>query len=343
MERERIYWIDICRALGIIAVIYGHALTWNSHRYILYAFHIPLFFFIAGLVHHYKKSQHFPTVLKKSIKNNLVPYFIFALLTYLAVIAIGGFQNITSGKVIHQLLGILYGSGNLNFLAFNVALWFLPCLFITKIGFFLIEKISDTKRFLAFAMIAFSLIGYTTSVYFRELKLPFGIESALTGIVFFGLGYLMEKEREKVAEFLRKYAFIILPASIIICIVIATLNFNAYGYQIDMRLNKLANYFYFYIGAISGITACITASIILKRNRILEYIGQNSLVLYIWHWPLFILSDKITKTFLTPTSFLKNIYLAPIYTSLATTIILILNKCNWRKLLSTTSRTNTET
>lgn len=325
MKIDRVAWVDIARAFGIIAVIYGHTLTWDSHRYLLYAFHIPLFFFISGFVHHYKKSQHFKNVLIKSIKNNLIPYFIFALLTFFVVLLSQGFKGLTLYNFGYQVLGILYGSGNMHFLSFNVALWFLPCLFITKLAFFLLEKISNSKKFLTLSLITFSIAGYISSIYFTEVKLPFGLEIALTGIVFFGFGYLSGQRRERITILTKKYWLIILPVAILTCIYTATLNYDMYGYQIDLRLNKLANYFYFYLAAASGIIACITASMLINRNRVLEYIGQNSLILYVWQWIALSNISRITKEVIIPTNNIQNIYLAPIYTTLATGIILFIN------------------
>lgn len=46
---KRIEWIDISKGLGMLLVIAGHtiALKYSS---ILYTFHMPLFFFLSGLV-----------------------------------------------------------------------------------------------------------------------------------------------------------------------------------------------------------------------------------------------------------------------------------------------------
>ena len=53
-------WVDIARGIGIILVVYGHALrghfplphrpSWaSSQDAIIYSFHMPLFFVLAGL------------------------------------------------------------------------------------------------------------------------------------------------------------------------------------------------------------------------------------------------------------------------------------------------------
>src|SRR5438552_3015287 len=82
-QSQRISWIDVCRGIGIILVIYAHGLGTDRYRYVFYAFHMPLFFFLSGVV--YNRSKHtelFPYV-KKTIKNTLWPFFLFAFISYL--------------------------------------------------------------------------------------------------------------------------------------------------------------------------------------------------------------------------------------------------------------------
>lgn len=59
--KERIKWIDILRAIAIIFVVVGHTLTEGEVQTYFYSFHIPLFFFISGMLLKIKKKnlQHF--------------------------------------------------------------------------------------------------------------------------------------------------------------------------------------------------------------------------------------------------------------------------------------------
>ena len=50
---KRIVWIDIAKGLGIILVIAGHLFRYDSYiSTVIFSFHMPLFFFFAGLVEH---------------------------------------------------------------------------------------------------------------------------------------------------------------------------------------------------------------------------------------------------------------------------------------------------
>ena len=50
MKEERIHYIDIAKAFGIIAIVVGHIYGDGYIRHILYAFHVPLFFLFVCIV-----------------------------------------------------------------------------------------------------------------------------------------------------------------------------------------------------------------------------------------------------------------------------------------------------
>lgn len=52
LESNRIEWIDRCKSLAIYLVIFGHFCLNNKY---VYAFHMPLFFFLSGYVLNEKK------------------------------------------------------------------------------------------------------------------------------------------------------------------------------------------------------------------------------------------------------------------------------------------------
>lgn len=318
---QRISWIDIARGIGIIAVLYGHAVSGDSYRHLLYAFHMPLFFFLSGTVFHPKRYPDFIMFLKKNITSIMVPYFFFALLSYLIwFFARTNYPPLPD--ILHHWIHIFYG--NSSGLFFNIVLWFLPVLFVTKISFWFITKLFLQTKFIFFSLISVSIIGYIFSIVFPGIKLPFGIETAITAVVFYGFGYLWSQYAEKATTVLRKYRWLIFLTCLVLSITFATINFNWYGYQIDMRLNRYSNYFLFYGAALSGIFATLAISSIIGSNRILEYIGKHSLPLFVWHIIVFTYLTQFTKIFIAPDTFnnLRNLYIAPAFTILATILIL---------------------
>ncbi len=321
--KSRITWIDVARGIGIILVIYGHALDANSIRHLIYAFHMPLFFFLSGIVFHHKKEDRFVPFLKKNVRSILIPYFIFAFITWFWWIFEANTMSFKIG--LDQFLSIFYGNGADGMLRFDNVLWFLPCLFVARIMFYFVTKYSqDNRRRIAAALIGFSIFGYGIAQLFPNLALPFGIEIALTGIVYLGVGYLWNTQTEYWKEKFHKHSKYIFAASLTLCLIIAQLNFQISGYHIDFRINRYDNYFLFYTAAFSGILSTLALSIWIHHNRILEYIGKKTMILFIFHTVLFVYFTKIVTVLMSWDTInqIRSIYIAPIYTLAAIAIIL---------------------
>jgi len=323
MKMDRFSWVDVARGLGIILVIYGHTLGSDGNRYLIYSFHMPLFFFLSGLVFHKRSNEAYIDSLKKDLRRILIPYFLFALASLVLWFIILSPKDQTLNAIYSQIIGIFFGNANNGYLAINTVLWFLPCLFLTKQIFWRLSKLN--KNILILTLIIFSLAGFTSSLYFSNIKLPFGFEIALTGIVFFGMGYLWNFIPDKINAIFNKYNIFLMAIFIVLTVFFADLNYQTYGLQIDMRLNRLNNYYYFYIAAISGILAIIFLSKFINKNKLLEYLGKNTMPLFIWHYFVFIYLSKLFFMF-NPSKELinfRNEYYTIIYTTLSIIIILI--------------------
>ncbi|MBA3724329.1 MAG: acyltransferase family protein [Candidatus Levybacteria bacterium] len=328
---SRISWIDVCRGIAILFVLYAHVLGSDSYRHLFYAFHMPLFFFLSGIVFKEDYKSFFGLVIK-SCKTILVPYFIFACLTYLLWFLKEPSTHNTLNDFIYQIQGIFYGNGNNGYLYFNVALWFLPCLFITKIGFALITKFFSSTKIIIGIIMLFSIAGYVLSSYYSSSKLPFGIETALSAIVFFGVGFLV-KRNTHLFPLMMKNGLLLFITGLVLIVIFGTINYNMYGYQIDMRMNRLNNYFLFYAGALSGIVCWVAFSMMIGKNLILEYIGKHTLHLFVWHYLLFSTFNDFASMFV-PIDILNMIrFLLPtVYTTTAVGLILGVIHL-WRKVI----------
>lgn len=169
---------------------------------------------------------------------------------------------------------------------------------------------------------SFSIFGYLFSIFAPWVKLPFGTETAFSAIVFYGAGYLWYKS-QKAKGFIFNNKKIIFPVFLFFMIIFSTIDFTVAGHQIDMRLNHLNNYFLFYMNAFLGIFSWIGFSMILNKNRILEVLGKNSLILFAWH-PVVFNYLRIIQG-LIPT--LENIraLIPALYTLISISVIMFLN------------------
>lgn len=275
---------------------------------------MPLFFFISGLVFKPTGTKSLALITYKYGKQLLIPYYIFATLTYGFTLISQTAGDISLGGITYQLFGIFYGSGRDGMLGYNVVLWFLPCLFITKLTFAAItRKITQTKQLLI-VLLTSAVSGYLLSFFIPWLKLPFGFEIALTGLTFFGAGYLLRIYQQKFKLIIQQKTWVAIVA-LLFTILIANINYYISGEKVDLRVNQLSNIFLFYLGSFGGIIGIIAMSRVIAKNGLLEYIGRHSMILFAWHNVLFtdltnFISSMVTKDFLNNMKFIMPTFYA---------------------------------
>ena len=142
-SKFRLHYIDILKGIGIIFVIIGHMSTYfpASLRIYLYSFHMPLFFFISGFV--YKKEYEqmsYKKYISKRASELVWPYFTLSIINFIWFICI----NRSSKSAIQYLIAFLYSNYifDTNLIG---AVWFLLCLFIVEILYFIISKNKSNK------------------------------------------------------------------------------------------------------------------------------------------------------------------------------------------------------
>ncbi len=136
IKKKRYTEIDIARGVGIFCVVLGHAIKQTSVSagwirlltYIIYSFHMPLFFCLSGFVSakilKLKRSERISYILSRA-KRLLVPYFVIGCL-YIPVklkmsdLAVKSFE-------VSDIWKILIGQNP------DVSLWFLYILFLIEL------------------------------------------------------------------------------------------------------------------------------------------------------------------------------------------------------------------
>jgi len=318
---KRIHWIDIVRGIAIILVIYGHLFNSDQQRYLIYAFHMPLFFFISGLVFKPITTKPLLHIALKYFKQLLIPYYIFAILTYLFAL-VSQTADFSLSDAAYQLFGILYGSGSKGMLGYNVVLWFLPCLFITKLMFAAITRSVPQTRYILLFLFATGAAGAALSYLVPWLNLPFGFEIALSALPFLGAGYLLNTHKNLLNNFMR-YKLPIAATSMLLTVFVATIDFYLSGHQVDMRINQLDVTPLFYFGAFGGIIGWTAISQLISKNAFLEYIGKHSIVIFAWHNILLVDLREVVNSLFTQ-DILNSIhpFMSTVYVSMAISIIL---------------------
>ena len=177
----------------MLTIIWGHVCLGGLSNYIVHSFHIPLFFFLSGLVFSPKRYDNFGAFLKKRLKGLLVPYVMFSVLTWM-VWAV--YSYITHARVESYwmpLLQTLLAQGSEGYLIHNVPLWFVMCLFSVEVIYYFLSKFNDWFNILLCLILCVLGVLSTKALFFDFSTLPWSIDVALMALPFYAAGSLLAK------------------------------------------------------------------------------------------------------------------------------------------------------
>ena len=317
-SNNRIAWVDIAKGIGIVLVLIGHISQNKNLHYFIYSFHMPLFFIISGYLYS-EKEQY----VRKKAKSILLPYLLWSIVSFLYWVLIERNLRAQNLNPMIPATNILIARGGEDNYIFNVALWFLPCLFVTEVMFNFLKKRIKNIKILSIIILFFSILGYTYSKL-NLIRLPFCLDIALIAIGFYFLGYLWKQKIEiAFKQFNNKIwkSYIIIGVMTIVTVVVSQIN-----YGMSMNSLKFNNYFFTYIASISGCLVIYIISNVINRNRILEFLGRNTLIIMCIHEPIKrILIEVIHKVTNISTEFLRNNIFGIIF--ITTILLMVLVPC----------------
>ncbi len=314
-------YISAARGIGIILVVLGHIILSGPLYSFSYAISIPLFFFLSGFVFNNNKYDNFSTLIKSKWKSLILPYLVYAIITYLYWILIEIRFDPTNSSLIKPFIQIFIAQGSSDYLLFNPPLWFVPCIFATELLFFCIkDKVEKCKLWMLF----FPIIGIIMSIlkpYFDFSILPYSIDVACTGLLFFIFGNQLKKiiKQEKYSNIVNfcnnEIIFILL-----LLLLIVTSYTNG---GISMGHAQYNNYFLFFLNAVVGIYIVFYISYkYFKNSNYMKFLGDNSFTIMALHFPLKkIICFVISKIAKIPIS---GIYSNSYYSIISTIIVIII-------------------
>lgn len=260
VTKERLNYIDTAKGILMILVVLGHVLI-NANSIgtvlfkIIYAFHMPAFFIISGILFNTEKWKK--RLLKEFVvsraKHILVPYLFFEIvgLIFHQIVYMGNKPSIAN-----SVLGIFTINCNVG------ADWFLITYFIAMILYFCCEKYGNKYVRIILLVIAFGFVfsinGNTTE------HIPIVIGRCLIGYAFIYIGHAMKK------YFLESNVVLVILSLIILCIS-AIIN-----PRVELYFCIVSNPIFFLIGSISGTYFILNFSKLIQ-NKITNYIGQNTI------------------------------------------------------------------
>lgn len=273
---DRIPWIDAAKGMGLLCVILGHlhvpfVATW------IYTFHMPLFFFLSGLVFSGKKYD-FGTFLKKKLKSLVLPYFTLGGVIFGFFCIVYAVQKQPASAYLEMLRDFLVQE---HFWT----VWFLACLFLVEILYYGIHHFFGKRPLIATCasgvVCIFGLVRYRLGWG----SLPWNLDVALVAQLFFHGGYLSKDLLQRWNEkFSAKPIRRLLWIALLLVVNAATgfLCIRMSGSSLDMSVGLYGNELLTIVSAFAG-TLCVILAAQLLPLRPLTYLGSNTMVIFAWH------------------------------------------------------------
>ncbi len=270
-------YLDIAKGIGILLMVLAHCpLVYNPIKQWIYSFHMPLFFFVAGMV--WNKSSHekrgFFTwkFLYDKVLRLIIPCFIWGIV-YLIIDAV--MKRSFSPRYFAYLV---YGSqagfrkaGSLS------SLWFLPCMFLSVCAFEIIQQtIAKLKRgiwVLCCVSVVFAVIG----LFLPHLSngYPWSLDVAFLGVAFMIWGYLTASFFEKGAKKENLSVFLLL----IVLLALSLTCFLNLSYvstnNVDMAGRHTGNPLLYLFNAAAGSAFILFLSVFLCRIQTMASVGTD--------------------------------------------------------------------
>ena len=210
----RVKWIDRWRGVLITLVVLGHIVGEGYHyanedirwcfdlwHRVIYSFHMPAFFFLAGLVWS-ARNLKFRQYFANKFKRLMVPYFIWGLVSasiyiiasvFIHKLFAGATTNVYIGKgeVLWWMpfVSIAHAGGWPNGSGFqcNSVLWFLPSLFSVEILYFMLNRFLSGRFWQI--IIGIACVPMHLFVLQHWQNLPWGLGSVTMYLPFFMVGH----------------------------------------------------------------------------------------------------------------------------------------------------------
>ncbi|HSB95043.1 MAG TPA: acyltransferase family protein [Spongiibacteraceae bacterium] len=281
----RIAWLDGVKALAMILVYLGHVLEKLHQKngfesallpwQLIYSFHLPLFFILAGLL---AKPQYLNicTAAIEKARTRLLPLLFFSLLILPAWWYLGSAEQCAHNASMYR-----YGLP-----AFNLPSWFLLCLFMVEIEILLLFRIlpPDHSWQTLLSAALFFAIGYLLApqlpLIAARLQVPahsWFIYESLIAAGFYLVGY---SSRQLIVNLPRtRWLALVTICAALLWYLAACGNPVPFFRVVLLVASAHGNYGLFLLAALSGSVMTITLLRLCDPDsRSFTFIARNSLI-----------------------------------------------------------------
>lgn len=250
---KRLDYIDTAKGILIICMLFGHIFLDGLPHQLIYAFHMPAFFIISGILLARSNSWH-----NKSMKDIIINKIYSLIIPFCFFECIGVITDIIRFGITLNIKGYLYNTLTMN--CNNGPDWFLYCLFVDEVILIIIHKLlkSDTIHCFLIMIISITLIIHNTII-------PCAGQIGI-GLLFLYFGFLFNQ-------------YIIMSNNISVIIAGGlTIIISIINGEVNMAEWFFGHIPLYILGSLIGSYFIINVSKSINL-RLLKYIGQNTIII----------------------------------------------------------------
>lgn len=285
--KTRIDYVDLAKGFCIILVVFHHFChselgATNPVIMFLRTFRMPLYFILSGLF--FKEYAGLWDFIKRKTNKLLIP-FCFFLLPSLIMFFVS--------KRSVNIINFLYQEVWLEDIKINEPIWFLWCLFVNNVLFYVIIILSKAinKQPIRIALIClFSLIIGMGGVFLgkHQINLPLWVDTALTTTPFFAFGYMLRKYTNFLqSKKLDKYLLLCAIACFVYVYCFEGMPFFSTNNMISCSVFSL------YSCGILGTMGVLFLAKFFNKLPILSYYGRYSIIILCTHMLLYLVLHRL--------------------------------------------------
>lgn len=287
MKHTREAWIDTAKGIAILCVVIGHSDLNSEIINIIFWFHMPAFFIIAGYLFRPEKNY-----LQDRAYRLLIPYLCFSILVFIL--------NIVIGNPPSYIALIVGGRALDDYYPLFAPFWFITCLFVTQVIFYnLLRFKTATQIFIVFLFFILAhaesyLLPNIDSYFFAHTHLhfliPWDADVALIAVGYYAIGFFA-RQRSSILH------GNMIAISLIFFMTILTLDlFEVIDYLLDMKYVVYNNILLDLLVPLSMTLILFRVSRLLKGITLLNIMGNNTMIIMYLHLPIMVLASSYIQS-----------------------------------------------
>ena len=284
---QRITWLDSLRGFAMLMVVLGHVSAMSSNAVLwIYAFHMPLFFMISGVVFRYSKYKSLKECVIDKAKKLLLPYVFLFLINFPFWFVNWKILGSSSATPLGMLEGFLTANHAIGYMTSTV-LWFLPCLFLVSILFWEfahLEKIKGIK-IEALVFICF-ILAWALSSYF-DSPAVWHWKTVPLATVFYWIGWRFGHVWHAFVDKFSCGKFLPVKNLAYLCLIVLLLVVGTAVAFLNGKISMHANsYHNFALMLTASLALCLGFALLfikLPEIKLFDFAGKNSITFFGFH------------------------------------------------------------